>query len=263
MASSARTATDAIPELLDLTQSILTPKEHDPKPIVLADAEHNTQGILHYAQSSPFDLIVPMRATQENRRLARELDPALFTKRWAGYATAKVPFQFKDSSENYWKLIQRSGERPQEYAFKSFLSTTDSDEVQQLSEEFPKRWHIEEFFNFYQAMGWNRAGTLNLNIRYGHMTMALVAQAVVYQMRQRLGPPINQWDADHLQKAFFNGLEGDLRVENNTIVITYYNAPNAENLRAHYENLPEKLIQEGVKPEVPWLYGFRLDFRFK
>lgn len=263
MASAARTATEATPDLLDLTQAILTPKEQNPKPIVLADVEHNTQGILDYAQSSPFDLIVPMRATKENRRLSQQVDPALFTKRWAGYATAKIPFQFKNSPRSYCKLIQRSGERPEEYAYKSFLSTTERDEVQQLSDEFPKRWHVEEFFNFYQAMGWNRAGTLNLNIRYGHMTMALVAQAVVHQMRQRIGPPINQWDADHLQKEFFNGIEGDLRVENNTIVITYYNAPNAEKLRVHYENLPEKLIQEGVEPEVPWLYGFRLDFRFK
>ena len=36
---------------------------------------------------------------------------------------------------------------------------------------------MEEFFNAHQALGWDRAGTCNLNIRYGQMTMALVAQA--------------------------------------------------------------------------------------
>jgi hypothetical protein len=41
------------------------------------------------------------------------------------------------------------------------------------------------------------AGTLNLNIRYGQMTMALVAQAAIHQMRQRLGEPFSQWDASH------------------------------------------------------------------
>jgi len=27
--------------------------------------------------------------------------------------------------------------------------------------------------------------------------------------------------------------------------------------------LPEKLAQEGIPPYVPWLYNFKLDFRFK
>ena len=46
-----------------------------------------------------------------------------------------------------------------------------------------------------------------------------------------------------------------------TITVTYYNAPQA--LRAHYENLPEKLAKEKVRPYVPWLYNFKLDFRFR
>jgi hypothetical protein len=27
--------------------------------------------------------------------------------------------------------------------------------------------------------------------------------------------------------------------------------------------LPEKLEAEGVNPKVPWLYNFKVDFRFK
>ena len=42
-----------------------------------------------------------------------------------------------------------------------------------------------------------------------------------------------------------------------------YNAPLARELRPHYENLPAQLEAEGIKPEVPWLYNFKLDFRFK
>jgi hypothetical protein len=34
--------------------------------------------------------------------------------------------------------------------------------------------------------------TLNLNVRYGQMTSALVAQAAIHQMRQRLGEPFSQ-----------------------------------------------------------------------
>jgi len=48
-----------------------------------------------------------------------------------------------------------------------------------------------------------------------------------------------------------------------TIVITYYNAPNVERLREHYEGLPGRLQSEHIDPQVPWLYGFKLDFRFR
>jgi hypothetical protein len=45
--------------------------------------------------------------------------------------------------------------------------------------------------------------------------------------------------------------------------VTYYNAPNVEQLRTHYEDLPNKLQQQGLRPEIPWLYGYKLDFRFR
>jgi hypothetical protein len=32
------------------------------------------------------------------------------------------------------------------------------------------------------------------------MTLALVAQAVIHQFRQRLGDPYGSWDAEHLAK---------------------------------------------------------------
>ena len=67
----------------------------------------------------------------------------------------------------------------------------------------------------------------------------------------------------HLAQAVFTGLEGDVRVQDDTILVTYYNAPDADILRQHYEGLPEKLAAEGVDPRVPWLYDFKLDFRFK
>ena len=73
------------------------------------------------------------------------------------------------------------------------------------------------------------------------MTMALIAQAVLHQLRQRLGEPTIQWDAKHLANDLLRGLEGDVRVTNDTIIVTYYNAPQAEQLRGHYQNLPDKL----------------------
>ena len=95
------------------------------------------------------------------------------------------------------------------------------------------------------------------------MTLALVAQAVIHQLRERLGAPFAQWDATHLAKDLFGGLEGDVRVSDDTICVTYYNAPNVDLLRQHYEHLPEKLAAQGVAPQIPWLYNYKLDFRFR
>ena len=104
---------------------------------------------------------------------------------------------------------------------------------------------------------------MNLNVRYGQMTMALIAQAACFMMRQRLGPPIDQWDAPHVSKDFFRGLDGDIRVQRDSIVVTYYNAPDADLMKKRYEHMPEKLSSEGINPTIPWLYDFKLDFRFK
>jgi len=34
-------------------------------------------------------------------------------------------------------------------------------------------------------------------------------------------------------------------------------------LKQHYEDLPNKLQMQGVNPKIPWLFDFKLDFRFK
>jgi len=54
-----------------------------------------------------------------------------------------------------------------------------------------------------------------------------------------------------------------IRVKHDTIVVTYYNVPNPELMKEHYEDLPDKLTAEGILPTIPWLYDFKLDFRFK
>ncbi len=84
-----------------------------------------------------------------------------------------------------------------------------------------------------------------------------------YATAKRLAPPTTTWDAKHMATALFAGLEGDVRVQENTIIVTYYNSPDAEKLRAHYEDLPAKLWAEKIDPRIPWLYGFELDFRFR
>ena len=263
LGTASRSVVQATPELLDLAGEILQPVV-DPI-LVAADAEHFADQLLQDTQRRPaFDLLVPLPNQPAFRRQYQAIPPEQFTRRWAGFATAKVPYEPKyGQGGTYWQFVERYGERPEDWTFKGFACTRDGDEVAALTEQYPKRWHLEEFFNANQALGWKRAGTMNLNIRYGQMTMALIAQTVTYQLRTHLGEPYCIWDADHLARDLFFALEGDVRVTDDTIVVTYYNAPNADQLREHYEDLPAKLEAQNISPEVPWLYGYKLDFRFR
>jgi len=262
-ATSAQTATTAAIDLLGLAAEILTPQPGET--LVLADLEHQTAELFQQVQAhTPFDLLVPMKKERWLQKQLRAIPTEQFIRRWAGFATMKEPYQMAQrDAGDLVRFVQRTGERPDEYHFGAFLSTTDRDEVDTLTLDYPKRWHVEEFFNAHQALGWNRAGTMNLNIRYGQMTMALLAQAALHQLRGRLGEPFSAWDARHLAKSLLGGLEGDVRVHEETIVVTYYNAPNVERLRKHYEGLPKRMENERLDPRIPWLYGYKLDFRFR
>jgi hypothetical protein len=261
--SSSRTVSQATPELLGMTAQILNLNGHTP--LVLADTEHYSLELLEQVRNLlPFDLLVPMPQSKGLARDFQSLSPEAFTRHWIGYATTHRPYRPKNShADPYWQTVQRCGEAPRDYRFKAFLCTAEDVAVHDPVQQYPKRWHCEEFFHANQALGWDRAGTLNLNIRYGHMTMALIAQASVSMLRQRLGDPFATWDAQHLAHDFFSALEGDLRIRHDTIIVTYYNAPNAAFLRNHYTDLPAKLTKQGTDPRVPWLFNYKLDFHFK
>lgn len=262
-ATSARTATTAAIELLGLAAEVLTPQPGET--LVLADLEHLSAELFDQVHlHTPFDLLTPMKNERPVQKQLRAIPPEQFTRRWAGFATTKRPYKMTRSiADPIFQFVQRTGERPDEYRFGAFLSTANRDEVEALTLDYPKRWHVEEFFNAHQALGWNRAGTLNLNIRYGQMTMALIAQAVLCQIRRRLGQPYSDWDAAHLAKSLLAALEGDVRICDDTIVVTYYNAPHVNRLREQYEGLPDRLAAEHIDPHIPWLYGFKLDFCFR
>lgn len=259
LASGARTVAQATPELLAPVAEILgvTPAVA-PRPLVLADEEHYSGALFDDVRALGFDLLVPMKNSPAAR--ARWSAQA-FTPQWAGYALAAHPYRF--GQHDCIEFVQRSGERPEACEYKGYLGTRADNELAQLTRDYPQRWHVEEFFHAHQALGWQRAGTLNLHVRHAQMSLALVAQALSHQFRQRLGAPYQHWDAAHLAQSVFAGLEGDVRVHNDTILVTYYNAPNAERLRPHYEGLPAKLAAEHINPRIPWLCDFQLDFRFK
>jgi hypothetical protein len=242
-------------DLLDIVRKI------NKNAIILADKEHFTEGLIKeiYKKSS-FEYLVPAVSNDRIRNLERSLN---FTKKWAGYALAETMFNFSGKKEKYRLIVQRTGETEKNYMYKSFLTLSDRSAVWLLCDLYDKRWTIEDFFNFDGAMGFDRASTFNLNIRYGKMSLALLAQAATYQFRQKLQKPYNRWNAMHLADSVFNKMDGDIRVHNDTILVTCYNTPGELNLQMHYQGLPKKLAAEGIDPRVPWMYGFKLDFRFK
>ena len=71
-------------------------------------------------------------------------------------------------------------------------------------------------------MGFDRASTFNLNVRYGKMSLSLLAQAATYELRRRLPKPYNGWNSIHLAEAVLTKLDGDIRVKDNTIIVTCY-----------------------------------------
>jgi len=71
------------------------------------------------------------------------------------------------------------------------------------------------------------------------------------------------YETKHLADSILRGIDGDLRVKDDTIIATLYNVPESLNLKQQYEDLPNKLQRQGVNPKIPWLFDFKLDFRFK
>jgi len=228
--------------------------------LILADKEHFTNGLVRYmGQGGQFEFLIPAISSKRVQKIERSLD---FQPLWAGYAVAETSFRFAKGKEQYRLLVQREGEVLRQYRYKAFLALSDKP-ANVLLEKYKERWSIEEFFNFDGAMGFDRASTFNLNIRYGKMSLALLAQAATYQFRKKLPKPYNQWDAAHLADAIFNKFDGAICVKDDTIIVTCYNVPEELKLQQHYQNLPEKLISEGIDPKAPWLYNFKLDFRFR
>jgi hypothetical protein len=248
--------TKATIDLLNMVNMI-----NNKKALILADKEHFTQNLTSdIKHKDQFELLVPVLSNTRMQKIERSLT---YKSQWAGYAIDETTFKFRDSKEEYRLIVQREGEIESQYKYKSFLTISDKPAVTLLSETYDKRWSIEDFYNFDGAMGFDRASTFNLNIRYGKMSLALLSQAATYQFRQKLPKPYNRWNATHLADAVFSKIDGDIRVKNDTIIVTCYNVPKELNLQKYYENLPEKLEAEGINPKVPWLYNFKVDFRFK
>ncbi len=229
--------------------------------LVLADKEHFTERLIRsIAHNGDFELLVPAVSTARVRAAERS---QTYLREWAGYAVAETRFNFAGRKEKYRLISQREGETAASYRYKSFLAISEKSATELLTEMYRERWAIEDFFNFDGAMGFDRASTFNLNIRYGKMSLALLAQAATHDLRKRLPKPYSRWNATHLADAVFTKMDGDIRVKDDAIVVTCYNAPQELGLQNNYQGLPAKLMSEGINPKMPWLYDYKLDFRFK
>jgi hypothetical protein len=180
LASSAPSVVQASPDLLRMAAQILSlPSQAAAKPLVLADKEHFSQELFTCArQQGCFDLLCPVPAFPNRLKRWGKIPADDITPQWPGYATTTQPYCFEDDPTGLcYEMVPRNGGAKKDFHFQGFVSTVARPEMPTLTRDYPQRWHGEEFFKFNQALGWHRTGTLNLNVRYGRMSMALLAPA--------------------------------------------------------------------------------------
>lgn len=261
LANPCVTVAQGVPNLLSMAKKILNTENT----LVLSDKEHCNEPVFDFVLNKiKWDHLSAMPQHDYLKKRITDIPAEKFKRHWAGLATVVMPYNFdKRPDMPLYHIIQRCGETRENFEFKSFLSTSDKNELNQISYKFPDRWHIEEFINKEQAYGWNRAGTFNLNIRYAGMTMALMAQAVIRNLLKKIGKPYSKMEASNLAKTLFMGIDGDLRVKNDTIIVTYYNAPESAKFREIFTDIDKKLESENIDPRIPFLYGFKIKYVFK
>jgi hypothetical protein len=256
LASTGKNCSKATLQLLDILE-----RAGINDVLVVADKEHFTQQISEFFhRHSTFEMLIPAPHITRITEKFKDID---FRPLWAGYAVGETEYNYTKSDLDYRLIVQREGELPDQYRYKAFITTSSKDAEELMTTDFIRRWNIEEFFNFEGDMGWNRASTFNLNIRYGRQSLALLAQAATYQLKNKLPKPYSQWTAAQLANKVLTNMEGDLRVKEDTIIVTFYRDYEKLNLQNHYQNINQKLVQENVNPRIPWLFDFKIDFRFK
>ncbi len=255
MSSTGIPTSLATSALLDRTAQIVRSPS-----LVLADKEHFTKDILSYTKRSEnYDILIPAIKTNVVKTILKELT---YERLWAGFAIAETTYSFSRDKHVYRIIAERFGESEKDYAYNGFITTSKKDAKDLVCDNYDMRWNVEDYFRFENEMGIKRVSTHNLNIRYGKLALSMIAQAATYQMRTKLPKPYKRWDAKHLATEVLSWCDGDVRVENDTIIVTLYGKPKHLNEK-DYVNLPDILMSEGLKPEIPWLYNFKLDFKFK
>ena len=253
MSSTGMPTTKASLSLISTTNKIIKAPS-----LLVADKEHFTNKLFESVSNNRnIDLLTPALNTQRLKNILKTLE---YTTLRAGFAIAETDFYFSEQSIKYRLIAERFGEK--DYSYNGFLTTSSIDVQTLLCENYDKRWSVEEFFRFENDMSLNRASTMNLNIRYANLAMAMLAQAATYELRKNMIGDYKKWNARHIANEVLAWNDGDIRVKNDTIIVTFYGSSDYIK-KEEYVNLPTKLIQNGINPHVPWLYNFKLDFRFK
>lgn len=256
LGAGGRTCSQATVQLLNLIQSAGIGEA-----LVLADKEHFSREISRYFHRHPgLDVLMPAPHTKKISAAIKGLE---YRQMWPGYSMAETAFSFQGSDLKYRLLAEKETAGPKAEVYKAFITTSSLDAKELLNRRYPERWSIEEFFNFEGDMGWNRASTFNLNIRYGKQSLALLAQAAAFRLRKNLPGPYRKWTAGMLSEKVLTNMEGDLRVKDNRIIVTYYRDHEDLSLREKYSNISSILENENISPKIPWLFDYKLEFRFK
>ena len=217
ISSTGLSTTKATLNLIRATEQIIKNKT-----LFVADKEHFTQELFDMArQHKHFDLLTPALNTTRTQKITSNLS---YTPKWPGFAIAETPFNFEMGDKRYRLIAERTGETQKNYSYNAFLTTSEADPQKLICENYDKRWSVEEFFRFENDMGMNRASTLNLNIRYGMLALAMIAQGATYQLRSNLNGDYIKWDAKHLANEILAWTDGDVRVKDDTIIVSLYSA---------------------------------------
>lgn len=254
--SSGKKCSSATIDLMEMIRKIGIKKG-----LFIADKEHFTSEIAEwFTQHKEYEILMP---APEVRKITEMYETQEYTRKWAGYSIAESIYTFNESNIELRLILQREGEVKDKYKYKGFLTTSTKNAVELISSNYPKRWTIEKFFNFEETHGWSRASTHNLNIKYGKQTLALIAQAATHQLKKKLPNQYSQWTAKSLADNVLTNLDGDIRVEKNKIIVTFYGDHKKLNLRNHYSDISNQLKSEGINPKIPWLLDYELEYRFK
>jgi hypothetical protein len=255
ISSTGLPTTKATNNLIRATRQIIKRKS-----LFVADKEHFTKELFELAkQHEDYDLLTPALNSTRIQKIIKNLS---YSHKWPGFAIAETPFNFDGDKKQYRLIAERIGEVLQKHTYNAFLTTSKIVPEKLICEIYDKRWSVEEFFRFENEMGLNRASTLNLNIRYAMLALAMIAQAATYQLRSKLYCQYKKWDAKHLANEILAWTDGDIRARENTIIVTFYGASKHIDAK-QYMDLPKKLQAEGINPKIPWLFNYKLDFRFK
>ena len=150
--TSARTVTQATPELLELAAQILHPVPQNA--LVAADTEHFSAELIDYVHlHTPFDIITPISAQSSVQNASVQFLAS--SSRRGGPVTLRRSCRTSrcnSRSGPYHELVQRQGERPDQWHFNSFLSTTDRDPLDALTLDYPKALAPGGVFQFQSGV---------------------------------------------------------------------------------------------------------------